>query len=167
MKWYQWLFCILIMLITPFIVIDGYKLLTAKSNTYGYYVYIPNTQSTFFNEKLTGVALTSQDDVSYVWSKTFDKVDFNGLLSDYEILINDNPCYFNKVYAGKIESVFKLDYRDVENNILTTSSLDISISFLDSGVVLNLSLINDNDNLIFFEEYINNNGLDFKVVENI
>ena len=167
MKWYWWIICIIIIIGGVFCAIDGYKLLTAKSATYGTYEYIPNVQTSIFEEKLTGIVFETEDDKVYTATKLFETQSFDGNAGDYELLINNLPCYSQKVSSGKIEGTFKMDFKNAEGEIISSANVKVTVSFMASNTVIDLVLENENNSIFMFEQFIDNNGLDIKIVENL
>lgn len=167
MKWYVWIICIIIIVTGTFLAIDGYKLLSAKSATYGKYEYISNEQKEIFNEKLTALVFETQNDKEYTASKDFDVCEFDGTKGNFEILVNGLPCFSNEVSSGEIVGAFKLDFRNTKNEITSSVNLNIKISFLATRTVIEFTTIDVNNSVLMLEEYIANNGLSIKIVENL
>lgn len=170
MKRWSWLIgaliCAVIIVAGFFCAIDNIGYLLASSNTFGKYKYTSNDYASFLKQDLVGVALNDEDnDNYYTYVKVLDRKDFNGLYSDYELVVNNLPCYSTTVNAGSIISVFKTDLKDVNNEITATININITVEFLASGTKITVGLNNANNQLFVFEEWISNNGFTVEVLE--
>lgn len=166
MKWWQWIICLIIIVVGAFCAVDTVKYLTASSKTFGDYKYVPSNYIEFFEEDMQSLALEDADgDGYYTYSKKIRHIDFDGTQKNYELLVNDVICYSNEVNAGAIKAVLKLDFKTVENTINGSCTVNITVAFYESGTQITIGVQDDNNALINFENYVANSGFTLKVVE--
>ena len=166
MKWWQWLICVVLIIAGTFCAIDTVKYFLAGSKTYGDYKYVPNYYSSFYKENLVAMALTDEDgDGYYTYTKKTDVKDFDGLSHDYTLLVNEVCCYTTDVKAGAISGVFKVDLKNIDNEVTSSFEVNISIAFYESGTTIIVGIDDINNSLLAFEEYVSNNGFIVEIVE--
>lgn len=163
MKWYQWLFCILIISLGIYCSIDGYKIITAKSNTYGNYKYFSNETSEFFVADCIDCNFENVQNDKYVWVGVFDHKDFNGITSDYILLVNNIPTYGQITSPGSMTGSCVLDFLDTNANVSGFLNFNIIVNFYSTGTEVKIFMPKTSTSLDNFINYKIANGLEIKV----
>lgn len=166
MKWYQYLLCLVVMLSGIYCSIESVKIVTAKSETVGKYVYVKETSKPLFSVKLNDINLTQSTDSldNYIWSKTYDAVKFDGKNNKYEITLNDMPAYNVTTTAGTASCEFVFSFKDTNADLIQRVSLFLNLKFFENYTTLDISLSGDIGYLLM-SDYIACNGLDLAVTE--
>lgn len=163
MKWYQWLFCILVIALGIYCSIDGYKIITAKSSTHGNYKYVSNQTDEFFVADCIDCTFNGVQDGKYSWTKTYEHEDFNGVINDYILLVNGVPTYNQITSAGSIKSSCILDFLNTDGNFAGVLSFDIIINFYTTGTEVKIIMQKTDASLDNFLNYKIANGLEIRV----
>lgn len=169
MKWWQWIMCFIIISSGIFFTIDGIKILTTKSKTYGNYEYISNENLEIFKAECPDIVFNDMkvDNGYYIWNKTFEHIDFNGIQNDYILLINDCLTYNEISSAGSMKSNFNIDFIGTDGNVIGSMSVGLIINFFASNTEIQLSLFKDEENLNNFYNYLTNYGFTIKIFKGV
>lgn len=112
---------------------EDYKLLPIKD-------YLSDDQ-VLFSQNVNDVSFASADGTAK-YEYNFDAKEFNGIENSYIIYVNDYMININPsdVNAGTISGIYKLNYYDVEKQVLCASDITISFSFYSLASKLQVSL---------------------------
>jgi len=174
MKWYTYLLCFALILVGAFCGIRLYKEITAESYVNGSIDITNKFSQESFNYSSTSVVFYHDiyDETDcYEFKIDLLKVeDFNGLMKEYQIELNNHILIDNEFKAGSVNSKMDMDFYDTEGNIVCKGTLYISIEFLSSKTQLTLAVLgNENytglEQSSFFEQYFADNGIRLKVIE--
>ena len=163
MKWFQYLLCLIVILSGIYCGIETVKMVTAKSDTVGSYVYVKESPKPLFSTKMSEISLSKKDN-SYTWSKTYDAVKFDGKNNKYEFTLNDRPAYAVTTTAGTANCEFVLSFKDTNANVIQRVSLFIDLKFFENYTTLDVSLTGDMAYSLM-SDYIACNGLSLAVTE--
>lgn len=164
-KWWGYLIIGIVIFISCFVLVDFVEFLTAKSQTYGTYNYVPAEQGdTIFSEEIFEV-MTTQDGVNYTITKSFDSIEFNGNENEYIMKVNDLPLYDQTTTPGSITGTFNLTYRGTSGDVVGESTATILVNFYESQTDLVISIADQNGSVTHFDNYISANGLNIKILE--
>jgi hypothetical protein len=88
--------------------------------------------------------------------------DFNGLTNTYEIVLNKYLILDPTINAGGIVFRLPIDFYGIENNLMCSAYMDISIRFLTNRTELSITT-QGNENSQFLQQYINDNGFELYI----
>lgn len=168
MKWYTYLICFILIVVGTFCGIRLYKELTAESYINGSIdltekfnresFYYGSTEVTFYHDLYD----TSE---TYVFEKNLTKVeDFNGEEKSYKVVINDYVLTDVEFSAGAIVANTKINFYDINGEVICKPNLQIIINFYNNKTKLILKTSGSAD-ANYLEEYFSNNGICLEVIE--
>lgn len=121
-------------------------------------------EDVLFSINLNDVAFKS-DKTTCTYTYNFENKEFNGLLTDYVIFVNDT-LITDTQNAGTISGVYQNIYRDVDNNVFNTTDVNINFAFQSASSTMNVSFADENDNLGLMMMYLSKNDFIITICEN-
>jgi hypothetical protein len=88
--------------------------------------------------------------------------DFNGIANTYQITLNKYLILDPTITAGSIAFRLSIDFYGINNNLMCSAYMDISIRFLTNRTELQISTIGA-ENSQFLQQYITDNGFELYV----
>lgn len=168
MKWYSYLFCIVLIFIGVFFGIKFYTEIKAESYINGSIDISNEFYQETFNYSSSSLNFYHDDyDVNdlYIYEIDLLKVEnFNGLEKQYNVYLNDFILIDSVISAGTVDSRVVFEFIDTDGKLISSCDLNISINFLSNKTTLNISTIGK-VNASFYEQYFNDNGIRLKVIE--
>jgi len=167
MKWFSYLICGILIIAGIICSINLAKFWSIKSATYGEITSIEtiNKYDDVAKFDCTSIPLETDDYLNYTSSSSFKPVSYDGTQKNYAFLFNDMLVSNTEFFAGKINSLLKINFYDTDGEIATTISLNIFINFYEDKTEIKISTKNVNNSVAYFERYVMTNGAVFKVVE--
>lgn len=164
MKWYHYLICGIIILVGIFFGIKLYQKVRAESYINGS-IDISNQFSQETLNFSSSVVSFYQDENGYYYTvDTLVIDDFNGIDNKYQLYLNDYILYDSEYSAGSIISKINLEFYDTDGEIIQSSSMGISIYFLDDRTTITFRT-NDLSSATYLEKYFVNNGCKLNLVK--
>ena len=164
MKWYHYLICGIIILLGIFFGIKLYQEIRAESYVNGSIDISNQFSQETLNYSNSAVSFY-QDEKGYYFSVDTLVIDnFNGQENEYQLFLNDYILYDSEYSAGSIISRINIDFYDVDGNVEKSTSMGMSIYFLDDRTTITLRT-SDLSSATYLEKYFVNNGCKINLVE--
>ncbi len=168
MKWYTYLICFILIIVSVFCGIELYKEIKAESYVNGSIDISNKFSQESFNYSSSSVAFYHDDydaTDTYTFQKDLLVVDsFNGKEKTYQVILNDYILFNTEFNPGSIFSNVAIDFYDTEGNVICNADMKISIVFLSNKTQLTLATVGDK-NSSFLQQYFTDNGIRLRVVE--
>ena len=132
-----------------------------------YHIEMHEDYSIISQYDLTQLSLDTEDNLNYKCVISKSPENYNGIDKNYKMLINEIPATSNVCSAGKVESVFLLNYYNTDNEILSTSEIRVIIEYLTRETRITFTTKNINYSVSYLDTYLEINGLFLKVVEGV
>lgn len=169
MKWYTYLICFVITIIGLFCTIELTEMFGVKSLDIGKPIVIEKENK----EELCKYDLSDMkfeayehSSVYFVYSDSFDYVQYDSRFNEYELLINGNKVPNVNYLPGAITSLLTTNYYDYNNDLIATSQLSITITFKATQTLVELKSYNDStNNISYLQKYIDINGFVLQVID--
>ncbi len=170
--WMQILICLLIDLICVLMFVYKTYILpksyTIGNPTAAAYEKLPikdyiSNDDVLFSANMNDISFANKDGVA-TYEMNFEPQDFNGLLNNYAIFINNDIVLDYTQNAGSIKAIYPLTYKDIENQPIKTSNITIDCAFHTQSSTLRITLPSDGLGLLM--NYFKNNDFTVTIVEN-
>lgn len=167
MRWWGYAICIVIILVSIFMLLDMVKTFTSKSTSIGF-----ATESKFFESAVdieidinqSSLQLNEQTGF-YEYSTTIKAVNnYDGIKNKYELLVNNNPCNINDCGAGYLKSEFIKKFYNVDGEILVTGTLLINFNFYQNKTEIQILTKGNAEEVSYWKSFIANEGLNLNIV---
>lgn len=99
-----------------------------------------------------------------LYEYTFDSQSFNGLTKDYAILVNNDYLKCTES-AGRITASYVINYFNVNNEIIATTTINIEFTFQSNSSNLRVYFTEQNDNLALLMNYFKKNDFIITLTE--
>lgn len=167
MKWWSYLVCVLIIFLGFSAGVWLNDRFGVKNQSIGTPVTIEQQQGLEEVAKYDFgyIQFSDEDeDGTFTYQQTFSPVDFNGNLNDYTLYFNSQPVQNVVENPGAISGDISFKFYDINNELITSATLEISIAFYDNTTQLILEMENNNEAVSYFSTYMNYNGAILKVL---
>lgn len=169
MKWHSYLICTVIIVIGAFCSIELAQMLGVKSLDIGTPIVIEkDNHDELCKYDLSDLKFETEENSTsyYIYSDSFDAVEYDSRFNDYELLINGKRVSNVKYLPGAITSLIVTNYYDYNNELIATSELNITITFKASQTLVELKSYNDAiNNISYLQKYIDINGFVLQIVD--
>lgn len=166
MKWYGYLICGVLIVISAFLGIKMGRIYFDKSINAGEgFVNSWTGRSETFNYSQTGLTLTENDEGAFVAKIQTQRVeDFNLAKNEYEVNINDVNCFGSTYGTGKVLTTAHKQFVDMEGNV-TDSTLSIRLDFLQDKTTITLTCNDGEAAANCWESYFSAFGFKLKLIK--
>lgn len=163
-----YLLAFVIIVVAVFCGIRLYKEIKAESYINGSIDISNRFAQESFNYSSTSVVFYHDlydDTDTYAFEKDLLKVEnFDGKKKTYQVVLNDYVLLNTEINAGSVFATVDMDFYDTAGEILTSTTLKISVKFLSNKTQLTLATTG-NENASFLEQYFADNGIRLRVIE--
>lgn len=129
-------------------------------------VHDPYEDFNVFEYNLGNIVFYPEADGTYSYNTTYNVgYEFNGTDKEYEILINNTPCYNTISTAGQIHGDFELIFYDTEGVLIDSIDIDISLIFYTSHIDMTVDTSATADTVGLMQEYVAINGFEIRIIE--
>lgn len=167
MKWWSYIICALLIFLGFAAGVWLYDRFGIENASYGTPITIEQQQGLeeVVRYDFGYITLSDDDeDDTYTFQQTFAPVDYNGNLNDYTLYFNSQPVQNIRVSAGAISGEISFKFYDIDNELITEATLEISIAFYENTTQMLLEIDNVNDSVSYFSTYMNYNGAILKLL---
>lgn len=113
-------------------------------------------EEVLFSQNINDVSFNVIDGVA-TYEYIFEQTDYNGLTNDYALFINDE-LVSDSQNAGTFSADYVLNFRDVDNEIINTTIINIDFTFENAGSTLRVTFNDENDSLALLMNYFKQNN---------
>ena len=99
-----------------------------------------------------------------LYEYTFDPKEFNGLTKDYAIFVNNDYLKCNES-AGRITATYAIEYRNVDNEVIATTNINIDFTFQSNSSNLRVYFNEQHDDLGLLMNYFDKNDFIITLTE--
>ena len=109
-----------------------------------------------FSQNINDVSFKVVDGVA-TYEYLFAQTIYNGLTNDYVLFVN-NELVTDTQNAGTFSADYVLNFRDVDNEIVNTTTINIDFTFQNAGSTLRVTFDDENDSLALLMNYFKQNN---------
>lgn len=129
-------------------------------------IHDPYEDFNVFEYNLGNIVFYQEEDGTYSYNTTYKvSYEFDGTDKDYEILINNTPCYNTVSTAGQIQGDSNLIFYDVEGQFINSIEIDVSLIFYTSHIDMTVDTNATKNNIGLLQEYVAINGFEIRIIE--
>lgn len=167
MKWYHYLICLVLIVCGIISAVKLTEIFSVKSSEYGSVITFESENDLDIVSKynLEYLNFESNNYIDYSCVITDSPVEFDGSDKDYLLIFNNQVADNVVLSNGKISGTFKFNFYDLDNQLITTSIVNIVIKYYSSETEITATTKNENNSLAYLNSYMNINGCVLKVVE--
>lgn len=165
MKWWQYILCLVVIVVSIFFAFDFYDMYTSHSISRGGGFDIDWSQSVEeFSYQTTSLSLVSEDEVSYSMTIKCNAVQgFDGNENDYILIVNETMLSKMNYGTATISGELHLESLDTDKKVIISTTLKIEIKFLVTGTTIKISCNDGLSGAEFWHSYVKSFGLRIKL----
>lgn len=131
-------------------------------------IHDPYEDFNFFEYDLGNIVWYQQEDGGYTYTETYNtSIRFTGEEGKYILLVNDTPCNYTSSANGRLHGELIKQFRDLDGQVTNTFNFNIDFTFESSVITVTVSVDATPDNIGVIREYVNINGFNLRIINNI